>query len=57
MRILIGVALGIGLCAVFPELPRTAQSWINTAADTVADQTAPSLPESTARALDEWRSQ
>ena len=55
MRILIGVALGIGLCAVFPELPRTAQSWINTAADTVADQTAPSLPESTARALDEWR--
>ena len=57
MRLLIGTALGIALCAVFPELPTTVQSWINTAASEVAVATDPSTLERAESALTDWRNQ
>ena len=55
MRFLIGLALGIVLCGVFPDVPRATQSWINELAHTAAEATEPSLPETVGEALTDWR--
>jgi len=57
MRFLAGMILGILLCGVFPELPRTTQSWINELAQTLADSTDPTLVQSAEDALTNWREQ
>lgn len=57
MRFLLGVALGVAVCAVFPQLPQATQRVINDLAHTAAEATDPSVWESTEQALTDWRSQ
>ena len=57
MKFAIGVLLGIALCAVFPELPKRTQGWINELAHTAAEATDPTLVQSAEDALTDWRAQ
>jgi len=57
MKMLAGVALGILLCAVFPDLPYSVKDWINELAQTVADATDPTFTERAEEALTDWRNQ
>ena len=57
MKLLAGVAIGVALCAVFPELPYSVKDWINQAAQSVANATDPTFTERAEEALTDWRNQ
>ena len=41
MKIMLGMVVGVLLCAVWPELPRTAQNTIYQLSQGLADRTGP----------------
>jgi len=55
MRILIGMALGILVCAVAPSVPQELKAWINYTAGEIAVATDPSTLERAESALTDWR--
>ena len=57
MKFLVGIGLGIVLCAVFPTVPKEFKTWINTTAQNIVELTDPSFTESAQDALTDWRSQ
>jgi len=57
VRYLIGIVIGVLLCAVYPNLPRTAQLKINEAAHMLSQATEPTVIDSVDEALTNWRRQ
>ena len=55
MRMLIGVGLGIALCAFVPDVPLKLKAWINYTASEIAVATDPSFKERAESALTDWR--
>lgn len=55
MKLLLGVVLGVGLCAVWPELPRAVSLQVHDLAQSLADHTKPGVVEQGVEAWTDWR--
>ena len=55
MKLLVGIAIGIGMCSIWPELPQQVALQLHTVAQSLADHTRPDLVDQGLEAWTDWR--